>query len=83
MKCPKCKEEDYDSRYHDYNYCMLGQIDLLQQENDKLKASVEFWKTAWYGMRERLGKLWWNHPAILSDEKRAYYQRAAEKRDAK
>ena len=74
MKCPKCKEEDYNPRDHDYKYCMLGQINLLQQENDKLKASVESWKTAWYKCQAIIGKLWWHHPALYSDKSLFYYR---------
>jgi hypothetical protein len=43
----------------------------------KLKASIADWKDAWFHLREAIGKLWWDHPAILDDKQRTYYQTAS------
>lgn len=42
-------------------------------EIKKLKASVNSWKDYVFELRDIIGKLWWEHPAIASDEQRAYY----------
>lgn len=49
----------------------------LRKETNKLKASIHEWKYGvggWFELREIIGKLWWHHPAIDSDEARGYYQ---------
>lgn len=72
--CPSCKEE-CNPHDHDYKHCMLDQIELLKQENKKLKASVESWKNAWYHCRDIIGKLWWEHPALYCDKSLAFYRK--------
>lgn len=50
---------------------------FLRKETKKLKDSIHEWKYGkggWFELREIIGKLWWHHPAIDDDEKRAYYQ---------
>jgi len=49
-------------------------IDNLISQISKLKTSVSDWKNAWFELRDVIGNLWWNHPAILDDQQRAYYQ---------
>lgn len=60
--------------HHDKLLCEGRQLIQLRVENKKLKKSLEEWKDAWFHLREIIGKLWWWHPAIDSDEQRAYYQ---------
>ena len=76
-KCDKCHAPyTYDMLtdfIHDEGMCMARQIKQANKEIDKLKGSVNFWKDAWFEVRARLGKLWWHHEAIDSDEKRGYY----------
>lgn len=46
----------------------------LRNEIKKFKKSIEDWKDAWHQLRDIIGNLWWRHPAIDNDERRAYYQ---------
>jgi hypothetical protein len=52
-------------------------IDILVSQVMKLKTSVADWKDEWFHLRDIIGKLWWEHPAIHDDEQRTYYQVAS------
>jgi hypothetical protein len=71
--CDKCGTEITKSIEHTQTQC----IDILVGQVMKLKASIADWKDAWFHLREAIGKLWWDHPAILDDKQRTYYQTAS------
>ena len=60
--------------HHDRDLCLGRQFVQVKAENKRLKESVKSWMNAWYELREIIGNLWWHHPAIHDDQKRAYYQ---------
>ena len=60
--------------HHDRDLCLGRQFVQVKAENKRLKESVKSWMNAWYELREIIGNLWWHHPAIDNDQKRAYYQ---------
>jgi hypothetical protein len=73
--CDLCGERlEEEPLVHDLLKCEHTELIKGRQEIIKLKKSVDEYKDAWYQGRENLGWLWWHHPAITSDEKRAYYQ---------
>ena len=75
--CPLCGEELEDPpAVHDVAKCEKTELLKGRVTIKKLKASVDDWKDAWYGLREIIGRLWWHHPAIHDDKSRAYYQEA-------
>lgn len=77
VHCDKCDEvlTTPGSECVDISACRDRQLTTALQENDKLKTSVKEWKDSWFQLREGIKWLWWDHPAIASDEQRAYYQR--------
>lgn len=74
--CPKCGAlYTWDLGLpHNEDLCLGRQLLQARKEIKTLKASVDGWKDAWFHLREIIGNLWWYHPAIDSDERRAYYQ---------
>lgn len=68
--CENCGIPFDDDEPHDQNVCFKN----LHAQIKKLNGSVLFWKDAWFGLREIIGKLWWYHPAITDDKQREYYQ---------
>lgn len=61
---------------HDLAKCEHTELLKGRKEIKKLKAAIDFWKDGWYECRSIIGWLWWHHPAIDNDEKRAYYAAA-------
>lgn len=59
---------------HDQLLCEKRQLNQLRIENKKLKKAVEFWKDAWYEVRDLLGNLWWHHPAFDTEDRYRYYK---------
>jgi hypothetical protein len=76
--CPKCAApwvwDMLTDGKHDVDLCTGRQLLTAQKQVKKLKAEVDAWKDSWFHLREIIGKLWWHHPAIDSDQERAYYQ---------
>lgn len=70
--CSKCREPL--DQHPNPLWCLMGEAYYLKQENDSLKKSITSWKDAWYEMRDKLGKLWWHHPALYCDKALAYYR---------
>lgn len=54
--------------------CVERQLANTKLELKRTKESLQIMKDGWFESREIIGKLWWFHPAIDSDEQRAYYQ---------
>lgn len=74
--CPKCGALyiwDLGLPHHE-DRCLGRQLLNAKREIKQLKASIEEWKDAWFHLRDIIGNLWWRHPAIDNDERRAYYQ---------
>ncbi len=61
-------------KYHFLDRCEKLELINARKEINQLKRSGNEWRDAWYQLREIIGNLWWHHPAINSDEQRAYYQ---------
>jgi hypothetical protein len=59
---------------HDDNLCVGRQLTQAKAEIKKLKASVEDWRDSWFQLRDIIGRLWWHHPALSSEESLKYYQ---------
>jgi hypothetical protein len=72
--CVTCAHECSNMDKDIPDLSLRKQIAILERENDKLKKQIDPWKDAWFHLREIIGWLWWHHPAIDSDEQRAYYQ---------
>jgi len=73
--CPLCKEPLEEApAIHDLARCEKVELEKARTEIKCLKQSINDWKDAWYHQRDIMGRLWWHHPAIESDEQRAYYQ---------
>lgn len=70
--CDRCGE--VLEAYHFLDRCERLEFLRAKKEISKLKSSVELWKDAWHHLRDVIGRLWWNHPAIHNDERRAYYR---------
>jgi hypothetical protein len=70
------KERLEDKGHHDKAKCEHTELINGRKEIKSLKSLLNEWKDAWYQLREIIGDLWWNHPAIDKDESRAYYQAA-------
>lgn len=76
--CPLCGETLEDApAVHDLAKCEKTELTKGRETIKKLKVSLHEWKYGtggWFELRDIIGNLWWHHPAIDSDEKRAYYQ---------
>lgn len=76
--CPLCGEPLEDApKIHDVAKCEKTELLKGRETIKKLKDSLHEWKYGkggWFDLRDIIGFLWWHHPAIDSDEQRAYYQ---------
>jgi hypothetical protein len=70
--CLLCGEPLED--IHDLVLCEKTELLKGRATIKRLNESIRSWKDAWFQLREIIGWLWWHHPAIDSDERRAYYQ---------
>lgn len=68
--CPKCDHPEISHREED---CLRTQLAIANKEIIKLKSSIDEWKNSWFELRNIVGNLWWDHPAISSDQERDYY----------
>jgi len=59
---------------HNLAKCERTELLKSRKEIKKLKVSIEFWKNSWHEGRNIIGWLWWNHPAIMNDERLVYYR---------
>lgn len=73
--CQLCAEPlEEDPNEHNLILCQRNELIKARQTIKQLKSSLDSWKTAWYELREIIGRLWWHHPAIEDDKSREYYQ---------
>jgi hypothetical protein len=73
--CDLCGEEKEDApAVHDVVRCEKTELLKGRIQIKQLKQSLLDWKGAWFQVRDLLGELWWYHPAIDNEERRAYYQ---------
>ncbi len=74
--CVKCKLPLVEGKDHEDMVC-------LEQQVKNGRAELQSWKDEVYELRNRLGWLWWNHPAILSDQALEQYRKARRMADGR
>ena len=72
--CVVCSRESQIVEKGAPDLSLTNRIRFLEEQNKKLQEGAGSWKEAWWNLRQIIGWLWWHHPAIDSDEHRAYYQ---------
>jgi len=78
LLCPKCNAplvwDILTGHTHDDDVCMGRQLQQAKAEIKKLRTSLQEWKEAWFELRDIIGRLWWNHPALSDENTLRYYQ---------
>jgi len=73
--CPLCEEPlEEPPNIHYKTQCAFKELEKGREKIKRLTQSVADWKNAWFHLREIVGQLWWQHPAIDNDAQHAYYQ---------